>query len=215
MAVKRTWFAVVFVATGVFLGGCATTKLTADPVTDPDQPVIGPGFSVLPPHGPQWFVMMRPDLEGIAFAKKDPEYIKSRGSVLVVARRAKALHNDISTPSGLQAEIEASARASPDNSPDRFTLRELIVEPYRDVSNATDCVRISIAFEERNNPVNPGVVLLLSDSGYVCRHPLSPGHYVWATISERRRLGSPSLLDDNLRAEGDRTLKSIQFLPTP
>lgn len=215
MSMKQVWFAGVFLATAVLLGGCATTKLTADPVVDPDQRVVGPGFSVLPPHGSQWFVMMRPDLEGVAFGKKDPEFIKSRGSVVVVARRAKALHNDISTPNGLQAEIEASARASPDHSPDRFTLRELILEPYRDVTAATDCVRIRIDFEERNNPVNPGAVLSLSDTGYVCRHPLSPGHYVWVTISERRLLGSPSLLDDSLRAEGERTLKSILFLPAP
>lgn len=211
MTMKRTWLAVVFVAAGILLGGCATTKFTANPVTDPDKPVKGSGFSVLPPQGDQWIVMMRPDMDGLTFGKKDPEHIKFPTTVLVIARRVKASHNDISTPAGLHAEFEASVRATSG----RFTLREFSLERYRDESRATDCLRINTAVEERNNPVNPGFVLLLSDSGYVCRHPLSPEYYVLVTISERRPVESPSYLNDSLRAEAERTLNSIRYLPGP
>ena len=179
-------------------------------MSDPNQRLHGAGFSVLPPAGDPWFVVIYPDSDAIVFAKKDPLHIQQRGSVIVVAARVRANNNDISTAEGLLSEIERNAVRTHSA---RFTLVSVKLEPQRDTAMSTDCVLINTAIEERDNPNRPGETLLMTVSGKACRNPLSPTVYVQVTASERRPVGSPPLVDDKLRRECERAINSVEFLP--
>jgi hypothetical protein len=197
----------------VALAACLCSGLavaqTFRPVTDSNRPVEAFGFSVLPPAAEEWYFVTDASSETVAFGKKDPEYAKLRGSLLVVAARMRARESAIDTADGLRTEVIAQVKASSA----RFTLLSLEVEPYRDEEKNTDCVRIKTTSQERSNPNRPGEVLLMTISGKACRLPDSPRHYVQVTISERRPNEVATLLDDTRRAECNRTIHSLQFLP--
>jgi len=180
------------------------------PVTDPEAAVQGPGFSVLPPTGSGWHVLRDSGSATVVFAKKDPEHIRQRGSVFVAVALVKA-RTDIATPDALRAELEREIRAS---SP-RYRLTRLDLDPYTDAPQGTVCVRIGTTSEERDNPNRPGETLLMTITGKACRHPLSPRHYVLATLSERRPIEAQPLVDDRLRAETGRTFERISYGPLP
>lgn len=179
------------------------------PVTNPDRAVQGFGFTVLPPGGIEWHVAIDAKSATVAFGKKDPEHMRQRGSVFLAATLVKARSDDIATPGALRTEIEQAIRASSA----RYKLTNLSLEHYVDAEKATDCVRISTTSEERDNPRRPGETLLMTVRGKACRHPLSPTHYVQATLSERRPVQSQALVDDKLKLESDRAMDSVTFGP--
>lgn len=198
----------VALASWVALLGCATPPSGPRPVGDPNQRLQGASFSVLPPGGEEWFVVIDASSSTIAFAKKDPEHIKQRGSVIILATRVRASNDDITTAEGLLSEIDKSVRTQSA----RYTLVSVKLEPHRDTAMSTDCVLINTVSEERNNPNRPGETLLMTVSGKACRHPLSPAFYVRVAMSERRPVGSPPLVDDKLRKECERAIDSMEFL---
>ena len=179
------------------------------PVTEPGKPVEAFGFSVLPPGANQWFVAVDSSSETVIFGKKDPEYAKMRGSLLVLATRMRARENAIDTADGLKSEVIAQVRASSA----RYTLLTVEAEPYRDQEKNTDCVRINTTSEEHRNPNRPGEVLLMTVFGKACRQPDAPRNYVQVTVSERRPSESATLLDDTRRDECNRVVDSLQFTP--
>lgn len=190
----------------------ATTGVLAQAfsaVSDPDRVVQGFGFTVLPPSGNNWYFTSDPGSAAVAFAKKDPDHARQRGSVILTVALVRAGSDDITTPEGLRAEVEKKMRA---NSA-RFKLVSLTVEPRLDADEATDCVRISTTSEERDNPNRPGETLLLALKGKACRHPLAPTYFVYAALSERRPAQGNPLVDDKLKAETDRAMNSLAFVP--
>jgi len=189
--------------------GCATPLPEPRLVTDSNQRVQGAGFSVLPPSGEQWFVAIDASSDTIVFVKRDPEHMRQRGSVIVLATRFRAQRNDITTADGLLSELDERVRAHSA----RYTLTSVKLEPYQDAKMPTDCVRINTTSEERNNPNRPGEVLLMTVSGKACRHPSAPAYFVQVTMSERRPVGSLPLVDDKLRSECEREIASMEFLP--
>lgn len=179
------------------------------PVSDPDRVVQGFGFTVLPPSGDNWYVAIDPGSAAVAFGKKDPEHARQRGSVILTVALVKARSDDIATPDALRAEVEHVVRASSG----RFKTVSLTVEPYVDADKATDCVRITSTSEERDNPNRPGETLPMALNGKACRHPLAPTYFVHVGLSERRPAQGKPLVDDKLKAESERAMNSVAFVP--
>ena len=75
-------------------------------VTNPDELIHGFCFLVLPSSGDHWVIGLGVKRSTIVFAKADPEHRKSKGPVLVLARRFTT-RNDISTSDQLVREIGA------------------------------------------------------------------------------------------------------------
>jgi hypothetical protein len=200
-----------FVAAAFALAACATAP-DYRPVSEPDEPVVRAGFSVLPPGGEGWVTPSKSPKDLAMFGKMDPEHAKQRGSVVVAAVGLQARQHDIATGPGLLAEVAAWARGPQG---DRITLQAEQLELYRDDALATDCVRLNLAYQERGNPNYPGQTLAMPMWGRACRHPQVAGYFVQVSCSERRPVATPSLMTEALRAECGRTIDSLRFLPPP
>ncbi|MCM5570428.1 hypothetical protein M6I34_07900 [Burkholderiaceae bacterium FT117] len=190
-----------------WMAGCASAP-PLSPVADPAVPVEGAGFSVLPPGGSNWVRGAGPLRDAVVFGKAHVERARQGSSFVVSAMRAAA-RADIGSPERLRAEVDGSIRATSG----RIRVLDSKTESYADAALGTDCVRFETRMEERDNPRQPGKLLLMTSWGKACRHPASPAHYVVLTCSERRAADSPSMLDDALRGECARTLDSLRFRP--
>ncbi len=191
-------------------GGCASAQ-SPRPVTDPTIPVAGAGFSVLPPSAERWIQAVNPTHELVLFVKADPDNARRGGSVVASAVRLTLSRPDVRSAEGLRSEVDASVRAQSA----RHTLISADTAVYTDAALGMDCVRIATESEERDNPNQVGKVLSMTTFGKACQQPSSPLHYVIATCSERRPVGSAARMDDALRRECDRTIESLRFQPTP
>lgn len=192
------------------LSGCATPE-PYRLVNDSASPVIGPGFSVLPPSGGKWVVSESSRMNVVSFGKVEQEHFRQGGSVITVAALVKATKHDIGSPEGLRSEVDDYVRRNLAS----YKIVRVNVEPYRDAQRNTDCAKINTVSEESGNPLHPGKVLLMTVAGKACRHPLSASHYVQVTYSERRPVGVPPLIDAVLREQCETTVDSLEFLPIP
>lgn len=151
---------------------CAASQLT--PVTNLTQRLEFHGFSILPPQGYSW-VFTKKDSQGAKFGRILREIPSERGHTFI----AWAITKDVN-----EAEIADQAK-----------LREFverILKPGRRfklvnsrvILAGSDCVRYNTAVEERENPLFPDKVLILTTRGVWCLHPDSR-HLIHAGFSER------------------------------
>jgi hypothetical protein len=199
----------VILAVALFTGACATAP-DFRAVDDPDQPIVRTGYSVLPPGGANWVLHTGTPPEIAVFGKADREHARQRGSLVLSTLGMRARKHAIETGEGLLAEVGDYVRG-PGGS--RISVVSERLELYRDDALATDCVRLAVAFEERDNPRMSGEVLTMPMWGKACRHPHVTGYFVMVTYSERRPATVAPLMTEALRAECEHTIASLRWLP--
>lgn len=192
------------------LAGCAAPP-PFGPVTEPSARIEAGGFSVLPPKGADWVIGADPGRSSLVFGKADRKSLMHGRSFIVNAARQTARTGDVANADALRGEVDAAIAATSG----RMRVVQSKTEAYVDSELGTDCVRFETLIEERNNPKQPGKLLLMTSYGKACRHPDSPTHYVVLTCSERRPADSAPLLNEALRGECARTLDSLRFRPLP
>jgi hypothetical protein len=192
------------------VASCATAPGYV-PVTEPRAPVVGEGFTVLPPPGPNWQFMHRTD-KGVMFGKRtwderSTERHHSRTFLvavldIVVRPAAPALANEF--PKYVEDRFRSNEGQG------RFTLLRAVASPRGEPG--TYCANFEIVVEERDNANFPGVVLEMTNSGFECLDA-SSGFIVRAFYSERRPKGDPPIMDEALRAEVESFLGSVKVTP--
>jgi hypothetical protein len=189
------------------LSACAPTLKR---VTDSATPMMANGFSLMPPKGDYWFQMDNLGSQKVIFFKTTPDDFKQTKSLVLSAETLSATKkNDIRSPDGLKAEVDANVRQPVP----RHRLVAYQSESYRDEIRGTDCVRVSATNEERDNPNYPGKVFFISGKMSFCRHPLAPEMVVLVGYSERRPTDLSSMIDEAVFKECEDSLNSLRFLP--
>jgi len=207
---------------------CRALGLT--PVTDPNQRIDfpGEGFSILPPRGDHWCVSQTHP-GGIFFAKNllggkllhgPPPLVERVHTFGAGAMVVFLEEGELETLTELQAFAERWLRAGGgyrevgskrvlDPSPvPRFKHISSKVGPDKSLGAA--CVRLEAAAEKRDNPRARGVVLILTEVGYLCRHPRTSGLLLIIVATERYAQGDVPLAG-TLRQEGEAVARDILF----
>ncbi len=192
----------------LLLSGCATHNVQL--VTDPTKIIEKNGFSLLPPEGNNWAILPSDPYMAI-FGKgfMGSNEIRSTIGVVVSAGRFKDRHFDLKSQEGLREATEYIVKES---DPNRFKIITSTFSPIYQ-KQATDCINFEYSAEEHNNPRFNGKILITDYSGSFCRHPNSQEYSVTAVFSERRLLGSDSVMDEQLRKEMRHCLESVRFTP--
>ena len=178
---------------------CGASQLT--PVTDLTQRLEFHGFSILPPQGYNWFFSGK-DSRGALFCRILKERHLERGHTLIAWVVTKDVKKDeIGSQSKLREFVEKFLKPG-----HRFKLLK-----SRVILAGSDCVRYNRVAEERENPLFPDNVLILSARGIWCLHPDSR-HLIHAGFSERYVKGvhqplASSLIND----EVELFLKSLKL----
>jgi hypothetical protein len=216
---------------GLVISGCATTRVTYPmtfdcqamrlaPVTNPTQRLEfrSQGISVLPPPGDRWCIqdsgpkgvgfLTHPLLGKRLEAAPSQAEIAHTFATLVIADAAPK-DVKVDTPEDLLAMAERMTRSE-------GNLKTLESRVARDTSLGAECVRFDYVVEERNNPNVRGLVLVLVNREFLCRHPSAqPPILVIIGASERYLQGTVSEppLIESLRPEWEVFVRSLQFMP--
>lgn len=179
------------------------------PITDPTKRLEFPRFSILPPQGLNWSI----------FRQGPSEVVFMKAPLATPPMRADRLHTfaviaivfdpqgaDLESPTGVQEFLERDKGAPP-----RFRFLES--QTVLDSSLGPGCVRFDSVVEERDNPRAPGSALIISEHGFICRHPHVPTRGVYLSYSERYVQGDQSLLSEGLKQEAEASLRSVMFKP--
>jgi hypothetical protein len=127
-------------------------------------------------------------------------------SVAMGVTTVSAAHLDLRSPEGQRRAVEAMLVAAETA---RYHISELKFQPHR--HRGAECVAYDAVVEERTEDQSGPIVLVLTNHGFLCRHPDSLTYYVAGAFSERRTRDGRPLLDAPLRAEAMRFLDSIRF----
>lgn len=200
----------------IILAACANQPAIR-PVTDTSTRLQYYGFSTLPPQGGYWYFGGEGKY-GVNFGMGDPDKYKERSNLIhtLILEVSNLEYEDekgvwnVDSPEALRQATEDLLQAQ---SRGRFHLSKSELNPYR--TQGTDCVRYNAVFEERDNPRAPGVVLIVNDRGFMCRHPDSDQRIVYAICSERYKQGEKPFQDEELRLNIDQFFDSIIFTDLP
>ncbi len=204
----RRWIWVILFE--VLVLGC-TDQAPSGQTINPAERLEFDGFSVLPPQGKNWKLGKSPGY-GVVFTKRLFEKPRSPEihSLHVAVARHDFNRRELKTPQDLLSFVKRAFRAEP-----RFRVVNSNVVLDDAMSNVmdTDCVRYDMMQEERDNPVAPGAVLIVTAHGFECRHPSSPKVVIGAWCSERYPQGEQSLLDETLQQECESFLQNVLLKP--
>ncbi len=199
MARIQTW--IIIVLAGLVLIGC-TLGPRPTPITDPTQRLEFQGFSILPPYGKDWFIVVPqtvpdPSAEAAVFFKVVGKMHSIGASVKIYAPIATQTLED------LESFVRDEAKSDP-----RF--KPLKTKASLDKCLGYDCVRIDLLFEDHAPRDFPGSVLMLTRQGFIVPHPGAPGFYIWVEYSQRFPPGREPY---HLETELEPFLKSLVFTP--
>lgn len=199
MARIQTWI-IVFLASLVLVGGALGQRPT--PITDPTRRLEFQGFSILPPSGKDWFIVVPqtvpdPSAETAVFFKVVGKMHSIGASVKIYAPIATQTLQD------LESFVLEEAKSDP-----RF--KPLKTKTSLDKCLGYDCVRIDLLFEDHAPRDFPGTVLMLTRQGFIVPHPDTPGFYIWVEYSQRFPPGRESY---PVETELEPFLKSLVFTP--
>ncbi len=186
---------------------CATPEMRW--VTDSETRIERHGISFLPPSGENW-VHAQSGTHGAAFGKLVTD-AKGEPRTLMMAVINGQLKEkfDLKTETGFKQAVEYFVNDGAESG--LKVIKAQYSPPYRDQD--TDCIKFENSIEQTNSPVHPGEALLMDGKGIVCRHPTSPEYMVTSTFSERRKLGSDSVMNDELWKEVEHSMGSVRFTP--
>ncbi len=203
MRIVRVWVTLLGVAMGVV--GCAGGPQLV-PVTNPSQRLDFGDFSILPPHGENWF-------------KTDPAILRQQvPDMIALFRKTLAppskSHTVTATVRGGLLPISAGSRTELLQKLARLNFaqtgrhRPVSVNISPDRTLAPDCVRYDGVTEDRGVPGYPGSLFVWDQHGFVCFHPYVSDAAIDIQYSQRRLQEDPPLL---LEVEGESFLKSLVF----
>ena len=174
--------------------------------SDPNIPIQGYGFSILPPPGNDWIVATQ-SREEVLFGNKK----RSKPEHTFICGVFTRYIGDATFDSVDELARVATEKVSGKES-GRFRNLEFEAQPTS--VKGVGCMRIKAVAEERENPLFPaGTVLLQTNVFLVCPHPQNSKLAVITTQSERRPSGTPSILDDALKQEVESILATVVFTP--
>jgi len=199
MARIQTWI-IVFLASLVLVGGALGQRPT--PITDPTQRLEFQGFSILPPSGRDWFIVVPqtvpdPSAGAAVFFKVVGKMHSLYASVKIYAPIATQTLED------LESFVLEEAKSDP-----RF--KPLKTKASLDKCLGYDCIRYDLSFEDHAPRDVPGSILMLTRQGFIVHHPGDPGFYIWVEYSQRFPPGTDPY---PLETELEPFLKSLVFTP--
>jgi len=173
-----------------------------------------PDFSILPPQGEHWCIA-HTNARGVQFVKN----LLSGQVIDAPPSGEKVAHTFIAAAIAIRTEEKIESTADLRGLFERlmfgakgYSTRYKLLESktVADDSLGADCLRYDLVWEERDNPRVPGVLLITTNEGYLCRHPHSVG-LIHIFYSERHPERMPSQLDP-LRREVEPFVKSVVFI---
>jgi hypothetical protein len=177
------------------LGAAAcSAPAAARPVTDPAQRVQLRGFSVLPPHGPDWFEVPSMGAElrrlggsyGVVFMKgfrpRPPATPAEAEAVL-----ATAVATLVAPAPAEELLDDAISRRRAEMGRGRFGPGRLSATHDRWAGAA--CRRYEFFLEDYGHPRFPEAVFVLAGRGLLCAHPGEAGLVIDAHFSQRTLRG--------------------------
>lgn len=172
------------------------------------ETISGPGFTGRRPPDEHWGMSVGPTY--MAFMVDTPAAVAmaARGQtfVLVVTLSDAAFAQDLPAdrfPRAFEEETRATTR-------DRFRLVSVAATPRGEAGEY--CVDFDLNMEERDNPDMPGVVLEIRTRGFACLDASSE-FVLQAFYSERRPKGTPTMVDETLREQGEAFLRGLVVAP--
>lgn len=181
----------------VLLAACTAGP---QPASEAATPYQLRGISVAKPAGewriaantPTTLVLRKPAASGTA-------------SFVMGITGISAAQLDLSTPEGQRRAVEGLLVAAEAT---RYRVTDLKLRPQR--RSGAECVAYEALVDEQSaeGAQSP---LLLTNHGFICRHPDSMTYYVAGAWSERRARDQKSLLDPALRGEAAQFLDSVRF----
>ena len=180
------------------LAGNACAQLRATPVTVSNIAYELEGYSVLPPQCKDWFELKR-DPQTVFFGKK----IASRTHAFIATAMSAPISGKFDTP---QAFRDYISRVLPLRGDGRHRVIENRVE--MDSALGRFCVKYHTRTEDRGAPYAQGITLLAETFGVTCLHPENPRLNISVSYTER---GNPAETSAELRAEGERFVRSLKF----
>lgn len=195
--------------------GCATQPKIR-PVTDLTMRYTGNGYSALPPQGKDWYIQYHGP-NAVVFNKFIVDNMGSyetfmdsyqtfAANVVIMRPEAKKVDSSAEFPEAIEHLMSRTLGGVGS----RFRLISLEVTPFG--SQGSYCSQYDLVQEERNNPGAPGVVLEITARGFACLDESSQ-FIVRADYSERKTMGSESMLDDALKQEAEEFLKDVIITP--
>lgn len=207
MRIAGIWIILLGVSMGVM--GCAAGP-QLNPVTNQTQRLEFEGFSILPPHGENWFSLPSARLKQlgpywIASFYKMPAP-RSKGHTITAWVRAGRL------PIAIENRAEFLQNFPMVNFAKTERHRPVLVNISPDRTLAADCVRYDGMTEDRGVPGHQGSVFIWDQHGFACLHPDLPNTFIEIQYSQRRPQADPPM---SLEAEGEPFLKSLAFNKLP
>ena len=180
------------------LAGNACAQLRATPVTVPNIAYELEGYSVLPPQGQDWFELKR-DPQSVFFGKK----IASRTHAFIATAMSAPIFGKFETPEAFRDYI-SSVLPLPGEG------RHRVIENQVEMDNTPGqfCVKYHTKIEDRGAPYAQGITLPAETFGVTCLHPENPQLNISVSYTER---GNPAESSAELRAEGERFVRSLKF----
>jgi hypothetical protein len=199
----------------LLLTGCGTGYPGLQRIVEPNRPIHGRGFSVLPPAGENWRMKKASDwavvfywIDGQAFEGPGDSPAGSRRTFYVAALALDA-------PPEMGSSTDAFRRFIDDfaSRPDPAgRIRNLSVKSGPTTLRGTPCVLVEAVQEEQGSPNDPlGDVLEMETRSYFCRHPGAATLIVSLAASERRPKGMPSGVDESLRRAAQDFFDSLRL----
>ena len=178
--------------------GNACAQLQATPVTVSNVAYELEGYSILPPQGKDWFELKR-DPQTVFFGKK----IASRTHAFIATAMSAPISDKFETPEAFREYISRVL-------PLRGDGRHRVIENRVEMDNALGrfCVKYHTKAEDRGAPYAQGITLLAETFGVTCLHPENPQLNISVSYTER---GNPAETSAELRAEGERFVRSLKF----
>jgi hypothetical protein len=184
-------------AVAAVLAGCAAGP---QPAPDASAPYQLRGVTVGRPAGawhvaantPTTLVLRKPAPEGV------PSFVMGLSGV-------SAAGLDLGTSEGRRRAVEGVLVAGEVS---RYRIAELRIEPQRRAG--ADCVTYEAVVEEQSVE-GPAAPLILTNQGFICRHPDSITYFVSGAWSERRARDQKPVLDSSLKTQASQFLDSVRF----
>jgi hypothetical protein len=184
-------------ALAALLAACAAGPRPASDATAPYQLR---GISVGRPSG-EWLIAANTPTT-LVLRKPAPA---GAASFVMGITAVSGTQLDLGTPEGQRRAVEGMLVAG---EAARYRITELKLVPQR--RSGADCVTYEALVDEQSAE-RPGSSFLLTNQGFICRHPDSMTYYVAGAWSERRGRDQRPLLDPGLRGEAVQFLDSVRF----
>lgn len=161
-------------ASSVLLSACATT-LTQTPISDPSKRLEFEKFSILPPQGDNWFIVLSKPDDNFTLLAKQIDTATPLGFKSFQPHTIRALVKAKDTKPGLvgsqQEFFDSIQQSEKANTSSRFTVLKESYSLHEKVGEY--CVIVDKLSEDRGVPNDPGSVYIFQENKLFCFDPKS------------------------------------------